>query len=108
MNDVMSMGIHRIWKDAMMDWLAPRDGQRLLDGGGRHRRCVFPLSSTAHDRRDGHRARHDGADAVEGQMRAEATQKADMADWIVGDAMALPFRGHELRPLHDQLRHPQR
>ncbi|MEM9126660.1 MAG: class I SAM-dependent methyltransferase, partial [Pseudomonadota bacterium] len=24
MNDVMSMGIHRIWKDAMMDWLAPR------------------------------------------------------------------------------------
>ena len=23
MNDVMSMGIHRIWKDAMMDWLAP-------------------------------------------------------------------------------------
>tara|TARA_R110002096_G_scaffold96573_7_gene215486 strand:+ start:765 stop:1010 length:246 start_codon:yes stop_codon:yes gene_type:complete len=24
MNDVMSMGIHRVWKDAMMDWLAPR------------------------------------------------------------------------------------
>jgi demethylmenaquinone methyltransferase/2-methoxy-6-polyprenyl-1,4-benzoquinol methylase len=29
MNDVMSVGIHRLWKDAMMDWLAPRDGQRL-------------------------------------------------------------------------------
>jgi ubiquinone/menaquinone biosynthesis C-methylase UbiE len=24
MNDVMSGGIHRLWKDAMMDWLAPR------------------------------------------------------------------------------------
>ena len=24
MNDLMSLGIHRIWKDAMMDWLAPR------------------------------------------------------------------------------------
>ena len=24
MNDVMSAGIHRLWKDAMMDWLAPR------------------------------------------------------------------------------------
>jgi hypothetical protein len=24
MNDVMSVGIHRLWKDAMMDWLAPR------------------------------------------------------------------------------------
>ena len=34
MNDVMSMGIHRLWKDAMMDWLAPRSGQRLLDVAG--------------------------------------------------------------------------
>ena len=34
MNDAMSLGIHRIWKDAMMDWLAPRPGQRLLDVAG--------------------------------------------------------------------------
>src|SRR6056297_86734 len=34
MNDAMSFGIHRIWKDAMMDWLAPRPGQRLLDVAG--------------------------------------------------------------------------
>ncbi len=34
MNDVMSMGIHRLWKDAMMDWLCPRAGQRLLDVAG--------------------------------------------------------------------------
>ena len=34
MNDVMSVGIHRLWKDAMMDWLAPRPGQRLLDVAG--------------------------------------------------------------------------
>ena len=34
MNDVMSMGIHRVWKDGMMDWLAPRSGQRLLDVAG--------------------------------------------------------------------------
>ena len=26
MNDVMSVGVHRLWKDAMMDWLAPRAG----------------------------------------------------------------------------------
>ncbi|MEO1155566.1 MAG: DNA-formamidopyrimidine glycosylase family protein, partial [Pseudomonadota bacterium] len=30
----MSGGIHRIWKDAMMDWLAPRPGQKLLDVAG--------------------------------------------------------------------------
>ena len=34
MNDVMSVGIHRIWKEAMMDWLAPRLGQSLLDVAG--------------------------------------------------------------------------
>ncbi len=34
MNDAMSLGIHRIWKDAMMDWLAPRSGQKLLDVAG--------------------------------------------------------------------------
>ena len=26
MNDAMSLGIHRLWKDAMLDWLAPRPG----------------------------------------------------------------------------------
>ena len=30
MNDAMSFGIHRVWKDAMMDWLAPRPGQRQV------------------------------------------------------------------------------
>jgi demethylmenaquinone methyltransferase/2-methoxy-6-polyprenyl-1,4-benzoquinol methylase len=34
MNDLMSLGVHRIWKRAMMDWLAPRPGMRLLDVGG--------------------------------------------------------------------------
>lgn len=34
MNDLMSLGIHRLWKDAMIDWLRPRPGMRLLDVGG--------------------------------------------------------------------------
>ncbi|MGA1634502.1 MAG: class I SAM-dependent methyltransferase, partial [Gemmobacter sp.] len=34
MNDLMSAGVHRLWKDAMMDWLAPRPGQRLIDVAG--------------------------------------------------------------------------
>ena len=27
MNDLMSGGIHRLWKGAMIDWLNPRNGQ---------------------------------------------------------------------------------
>ena len=34
MNDLMSVGVHRVWKTAMMDWLAPREGQHLLDVAG--------------------------------------------------------------------------
>jgi demethylmenaquinone methyltransferase/2-methoxy-6-polyprenyl-1,4-benzoquinol methylase len=34
MNDLMSGGIHRLWKGAMIDWLNPRGGQRFLDVGG--------------------------------------------------------------------------
>jgi demethylmenaquinone methyltransferase/2-methoxy-6-polyprenyl-1,4-benzoquinol methylase len=90
MNDVMSLGIHRVWKDAMMDWLAPRPGQKLLDvaGGtgdisfrflkraGRGQATVLDLTESM---------------LVEGRKRAEAADMAASLDWVVGDAMALPF-----------------
>jgi demethylmenaquinone methyltransferase/2-methoxy-6-polyprenyl-1,4-benzoquinol methylase len=34
MNDLMSGGIHRLWKQAMIDWLVPRPGMSLLDVAG--------------------------------------------------------------------------
>ena len=34
MNDLMSAGVHRLWKEALLDWLAPRPGMRLLDVAG--------------------------------------------------------------------------
>jgi demethylmenaquinone methyltransferase/2-methoxy-6-polyprenyl-1,4-benzoquinol methylase len=34
MNDLMSAGVHRLWKAAMIDWLHPRPGQRLADVAG--------------------------------------------------------------------------
>ena len=90
MNDLMSMGIHRVWKDAMMDWLAPRPGQRLLDVAGGTGDVAFRFLKRA-----------SGASAVvcdmtepmliEGRKRAEAERMADSLDWVVGDAMALPF-----------------
>ncbi len=90
MNDLMSMGIHRVWKDAMMDWLAPRPGQRLLDVAGGTGDVAFRFLKRA-----------GGASAVvcdmtepmlvEGRKRAEAASQAENLDWVVGDAMALPF-----------------
>src|ERR1700744_4508716 len=34
MNDLMSGGIHRIWKDAMVEWLNPQPGWRSVDVAG--------------------------------------------------------------------------
>jgi len=90
MNDLMSAGVHRLWKDAMMDWLAPRSGQALLDVAGGTGDIAFRFL-----------ARAPGATAtvldmtesmlVEGQKRAEAERLSDRLTWVAGDAMALPF-----------------
>ncbi len=90
MNDAMSMGIHRIWKDAMMDWLAPRAGQKLLDVAGGTGDIAFRFLKRAGR---GHATVLDLTEPmlIEGRKRAEAEQRADDLDWIVGDAMALPF-----------------
>lgn len=90
MNDLMSGGVHRLWKDAMMDWLAPRPGQRLLDVAGGTGDVAFRFLKRA-----------PGSSAVvldmtesmlvEGRKRAEADRMAERLDWVVGDAMALPL-----------------
>ena len=93
MNDVMSVGIHRIWKDAMMAWLAPRPGQRLLDVAGGTGDISFRFLDRA---RHGHATVLDLTEPmlIEGRKRAEAAKMADSLDWVVGDAMALPFEAN--------------
>lgn len=90
MNDVMSGGIHRVWKDAMMDWLAPRAGQKLLDVAGGTGDIAYRFLKRAGQ---GHATVLDLTEEmlVEGRKRAEASQMVDQLDWSVGDAMALPF-----------------
>jgi len=90
MNDVMSVGVHRIWKEAMMDWLAPRPGQTLLDVAGGTGDISFRFLKRAGH---GHATVLDLTEPMltEGRKRAEADKMAESLDWIVGDAMALPF-----------------
>ncbi|SIQ03648.1 demethylmenaquinone methyltransferase /2-octaprenyl-6-methoxy-1,4-benzoquinone methylase [Paracoccus thiocyanatus] len=90
MNDLMSGGVHRIWKTAMMDWLAPRDGQHLLDVAGGTGDIAFRFLERAPG---GRVTVCDMTESmlVEGRNRAQAGKLASRLAWVTGDAMALPF-----------------
>jgi len=91
MNDAMSLGIHRIWKNAMMDWLAPRDGKKFLDVAGGTGDIAFRiLDRAANAHVTVFDMTQDMLDA--GRLRAEAQAKDTQLDWVCGDAMALPFK----------------
>ncbi|MGF1444755.1 MAG: bifunctional demethylmenaquinone methyltransferase/2-methoxy-6-polyprenyl-1,4-benzoquinol methylase UbiE [Pikeienuella sp.] len=89
MNDLMSGGVHRLWKEAMVAWLGPRPGMRLLDLAGGTGDIAFRVV-----------ARAPGAEVTvcdltqemldEGARRAEARGIGGVS-WVQGDAMALPF-----------------
>src|SRR2546423_12944261 len=46
MNDLMSGGVHRFWKDAMVEWLNPQPGWRVLDVAGGTGDNPLPIART--------------------------------------------------------------
>src|SRR6478736_5305546 len=47
MNDLMSAGVHRLWKDAFVDWLNPRGGMAVLDVAGGTGDIAFRIAARA-------------------------------------------------------------
>jgi demethylmenaquinone methyltransferase / 2-methoxy-6-polyprenyl-1,4-benzoquinol methylase len=92
MNDAMSLGIHRLWKDAMLDWLAPREDSHLLDVAGGTGDIAFRYLKRV--KGNGHATVLDMTQGMldEGQKRADALRLGDRLEWVCGDAMALPFK----------------
>jgi demethylmenaquinone methyltransferase/2-methoxy-6-polyprenyl-1,4-benzoquinol methylase len=90
MNDLMSAGIHRLWKEALIDWLAPRPGMHLLDIAGGTGDIAFRFLRRVKGR--GHATVCDMTLAMleEGRRRAER-QGLGPIDWVQGDAERLPF-----------------
>ncbi len=93
MNDLMSGGVHRLWKDALVEWLNPQPGQRILDVAGGTGDIAFRVAAFA--RRRGGSGEIVACD-INPDMLAEGARRAAEADerdisWALGDAEHLPF-----------------
>ncbi|MHA1567215.1 MAG: bifunctional demethylmenaquinone methyltransferase/2-methoxy-6-polyprenyl-1,4-benzoquinol methylase UbiE [Alphaproteobacteria bacterium] len=91
MNDLMSGGVHRLWKTAMLNWLAPRPGSHLLDVAG----GTGDIALRYLDRVDG-AAKVTVCDLspemiAVGQDRATDLGRLQEIDWVCGNGEALPL-----------------
>jgi demethylmenaquinone methyltransferase / 2-methoxy-6-polyprenyl-1,4-benzoquinol methylase len=94
MNDLMSVGVHRLWKSAMIDWLAPRPGLRLLDVAGGTGDIAFRVLDRL-ARKAGPAPQItvcdiNGAMLAVGRDRAIDQNRIEPIDWLCADAEALP------------------
>lgn len=88
MNDLMSLGIHRLWKSEFIDWLHPRPDMHLLDVAGGTGDIAFRFL----ERGGGHVTVCDLTEEMVTVGRNRAIDRGIVADidWVVGDAEALP------------------
>ncbi|MEO1407165.1 MAG: bifunctional demethylmenaquinone methyltransferase/2-methoxy-6-polyprenyl-1,4-benzoquinol methylase UbiE [Pseudomonadota bacterium] len=100
MNDLMSAGVHRLWKADTMARLNPQPGEHLIDVAGgtgdlakaflqradkvaKRKGTSDPASATICDIND--------AMLAAGRRRKDMAEFSDRLQWVCGDAEALPF-----------------
>lgn len=105
MNDAMSMGIHRVWKDIFMERLGPMHGTKLLDMAGGTGDITFRYLKYLQNTpiRDPSKMSHVTVSDINenmlevGKKRAEALNytndkmKNCTIDWVCANAEELPF-----------------
>lgn len=106
MNDLMSVGIHRIWKAATINRLNPQPGETFLDVAGGTGDLSFAFLKAADEKAHRRGQHHIEASAVicdindamlsAGKTRNEAQKYAGRTEWVCGDAMALPFEDNSV------------
>jgi len=93
MNDLMSGGLHRLWKDAMVAWLNPpkRPGWKVLDVAGGTGDIAFRIIDAS--RGEAHATVLDinGSMLAVGKERAEKRRLAANTDFVEANAEELPF-----------------
>ncbi|MBM3534715.1 MAG: class I SAM-dependent methyltransferase [Alphaproteobacteria bacterium] len=89
MNDLMSLGIHRLWKAEMVEWLRLRPKDRVVDvagGTGDIARAALAAGAASV-------TVVDLTPAMLAEGRARSLDKGSLAgiDWVAGNAEALPL-----------------
>lgn len=91
MNDVLSFGVHRVWKDRFVTGLRPRAGEAVLDLAG----GTGDIAKLIHQRTSG-QAHVTLCDINHSMVQVGRDRLLDQGlfrgiDWTVGDAETLPF-----------------
>ncbi len=94
MNDVMSAGVHRLWKRALIDRLDPRPGEALIDVAGGTGDVAFSALKRA--RQKGGDCEVAVCDINESMLKVGRDRAVDRnfmtgLDWVCGNAESLPF-----------------
>ena len=91
MNDFMSLGIHRVWKESMLDWLAPRRGQSLIDVAGGTGDIAFNFIKIAKTGANATILDLTESMMIEGKKKTIDLPEETQINWVCGDAMRMPF-----------------
>ena len=94
MNDTMSFGVHRIWKDALVDWMAPLSSTSCLDlagGTGDIAKRILRRNATI----DVHIVDLTSDMIFEGRNKLGKDSLNHSISWTVGDGLELPFRNNQ-------------
>ena len=99
MNDLMSAGMHRLWKEALVSWLAPpRSGRRpwrSIDVAGGTGDVAFRILERARDAANVTVCDINGEMLAVGRDRAQARRLGERVRFVQGNAEALPFEAAE-------------
>ena len=96
MNDLMSAGVHRLWKAALVDWVAPRPGQSIIDVAGGTGDIAFRLLDRMGEPKSELATPVTICDINAemlnvGRNRAIDQGRLTGVSWVCGNAEALPF-----------------
>jgi demethylmenaquinone methyltransferase/2-methoxy-6-polyprenyl-1,4-benzoquinol methylase len=91
MNDLMSGGVHRLWKNALIDVVNPRPGERFLDVAGGTGDIAFRIVQRQGERPDVTVCDINTAMLSVGRDRAIDRGLVKGLTWATGDAEHLPF-----------------